>query len=45
MPSSAASLMQGCSFCNSPAGKQALFFGAMVLLAVSWHAHIWSMME
>lgn len=37
--------MPTCTFCSSPAGRQALFIGGVIFLAIAWHAHIFSMME
>lgn len=39
------SLGTSCAFCNSSAGKQMLFFVALVLILVFWHTHLHSMME
>lgn len=38
-------VLQSCQFCQSAVGKQSLFFGAALLFAFAWHAHIYSLME
>jgi hypothetical protein len=41
----AASILSSCTFCGSLTGKQAAFFIAILLLLLSWHLHLFSILE
>lgn len=41
----ALSPVPGCAFCANPTVQQAAFIGAIVLLAIGWHLHLYSLME
>ncbi len=36
---------KGCAICSNPAAQQAAFIAAVVLVAIGWHLHIYSLME
>ena len=35
----------GCAVCANPTVQQAAFIGAVILLAIGWHLHLYSVME
>ena len=34
-----------CALCNNPHMQEALFFGAILLIGVGWHFHLYSLLE
>ncbi len=40
-----AAAMASCTLCQNPLARQALFFAAVIFLAVAWHSHLRSMLE
>ena len=35
----------GCQFCANPTVQAVAFIGAVILLAIGWHLHLYSVME
>jgi hypothetical protein len=40
-----AATLSSCAFCSNPMVQECLFFIAILLLAIGWHFHLYSLLE